>query len=247
MTSLLICEGKTDAVLYGYYLIKKFNWSYLELGHRPKSLKSFDVSEDQGVELYQKDNRYLLIIAAGGASRFNEIWEKFKPLISDADERTVLNKVAIIRDRDNYDDSALISIFNDVLDISIIELNSWCIREFANDFGDMVKLEILPLVVPQDKYGALEDAIMDALSISNSYELIIEQSKNFVNETKNKVNKLDNEILSEQIMIPKAVLSSFISIVSPERLFDKVNRILLDYKWEDNEILNLMLKELESL
>ena len=247
MTSLLICEGKTDAILYGYYLIKKFNWSYLELGRRPKSLKSFDVSEDQGVELYQKDNRYLLIIAAGGASRFNEIWGKFKPLISIADEKHVLKKVAIIRDRDDNDEKSLMNIFNAVFGSGIKELNEWNENEFTNDFGDTVKLEILPLVVPQDKYGALEDAIMDALSVNNSYELIIEQSKSFVNDTKTKVNKFDKEILKEQRMIPKAILSSFISIVSPERLFDKVNKILLDYKWEENAVLNLMLKELESL
>ena len=88
---------------------------------------------------------------------------------------------------------------------------------------------------------------MDALSVNNSYELIIEQSKSFVNDTKIKVNKFDKEILKEQRMIPKAILSSFISIVSPERLFDKVNKILLDYTWEENAVLNLMLKELESL
>ena len=247
MTSLLLCEGKTDAILYGYYLIKKFGWQYLESKYRPKQMKSFVLGEDQSFELYKKSDRYLLIIAAGGASRFKEIWEKFKPLISAADERIVLNRLAIIRDRDNNDDNKLRSIFDDILGSSIKELNKWNENEFINDFGDMIKLKILPMVVPQDKYGAIEDSIMDALSINNSYELIIEQSKNFVNDTKNKVNEFNKEILSEQRMIPKAVLSSFISIVSPERLFDKVNKLLLDYKWEENPSLNFLLKELELL
>ena len=247
MTSLLICEGKTDAILYGYYLIKKFDWQYLELKHRPRQMKNFILSDDQSFELYQKDGRYLLIIAAGGASRFNDIWDKFKPLISIADENYVLKKVAIIRDRDNNDDGTLISIFSNVFDSSIKELNSWCTSEFVNDFGDMIKMEILPLVVPLDKYGALEDAIMDALSMNNSYKLIIDQSKSFVYDTKSKVNKFDTEILNEQRMIPKAVLSSFVSIVSPERTFDKVNKVLLEYKWEDNQVLSNMLRGLELL
>ena len=247
MTSLLICEGKTDAILYGYYLIKKFDWQYLDLKKRPKQLSGIILSGNQSSELYQKDGRYLFIIATGGVTRFNEIWDKFKPLISIADEKYVLKKVAIIRDRDNNDDKSLLSIFNKIFGGGINELNKWNNNEYMNDFSDVIKLEILPLVVPQDKHGALEDAIMDALSINDLYELIIEQSKDFVNDTKYKVNKLDKEILKEQRMIPKAILSSFISIISPERLFDKVNKILLDYKWEENEVLNMMLKELESL
>ena len=68
MNSLILCEGKTDAVLLSYYLEKTCGWM-----HR-KALKSLDIKADErkneSAYWYSKGEENLLICGVGGKDNF---------------------------------------------------------------------------------------------------------------------------------------------------------------------------------
>lgn len=247
MISLLICEGTSDAILYGYYLIKKFDWKFVEKNNRPKFLTNINLKENQSYDIYKKDGRFLVIVSAGGVSRYKEIWNNFKFFNSLQSESQRINKIVMIRDRDVCSDEEVLKYFQDIIKEKEVILNEINKYSIVNDFDESVAISIIPLVIPDDKAGALETAILDSLSSSEVYKIIVKESNMFVVGTKEKVKNLDREILKENRMLLKATLSSFFSIISPMRIFEKIDKILLDYKWHEDRRIGNILGKMEFL
>ena len=74
MNSLILCEGKTDAVLLSYYLEKTCGWM-----HR-KALKSLDIKADErnneSANWYSKGEENLLICGVGGKDNFDNFFKQ---------------------------------------------------------------------------------------------------------------------------------------------------------------------------
>lgn len=72
MKSLILCEGKTDAILLSYYMCHMYGWNPLSSKDR-KKLKSLSIKADtptQNADWCQRNNDYLLICSVGGNSNF---------------------------------------------------------------------------------------------------------------------------------------------------------------------------------
>lgn len=67
MKSLILCEGKSDAILLSYYLGRTCGWSSVE---PPKGF-SIEAEEQKGESAYwyTKEERYLLICGVGGKDK----------------------------------------------------------------------------------------------------------------------------------------------------------------------------------
>ena len=59
MNKLILCEGKTDAILLSYYLEKVAGWKYTTKS--PSGLKFKISNENESMNWYRKDQDYLLI------------------------------------------------------------------------------------------------------------------------------------------------------------------------------------------
>ena len=53
MNKLILCEGKTDAILLSYYLEKVAGWKYTTKS--PSGLKFKKSNENESVDWYRKD------------------------------------------------------------------------------------------------------------------------------------------------------------------------------------------------
>ena len=72
MNKLILCEGKTDAILLSYYLEKVAGWKYTTKS--PSGLKFKISNENESMNWYRKDQDYLLICSVGGKSNFGKFF-----------------------------------------------------------------------------------------------------------------------------------------------------------------------------
>ena len=114
MNKLILCEGKTDAILLSYYLEKVAGWKYTTKS--PSGLKFKKSNENESVDWYRKDQDCLLICGVGGNSNFGKFFInriKAPQVMTDAFE-----KIVIITDRDDRaEDEICTSLLEDTLSL----------------------------------------------------------------------------------------------------------------------------------
>jgi len=166
MISLILCEGKTDAIFLSYYLEQVCGWT-----HRfPKEdiPKEFTIKPNtkkcESAEWYRKADDFLLICGVGGKDNFgNFITNKIIPAMIDGN---VFSKIAIVTDRDDREVSSICQSFKSMLKpiVSNVADNAWTDNQYANSFGQEKTVDFLLLTIPSDKEGALETILMDAIA-----------------------------------------------------------------------------------
>lgn len=110
MNSLMLCEGKTDAILLSYYMKNVFGW--VPLRKAPASINiQVERNTNQNVAWYKHGEDYLLIAAVGGNSNFGHFFEqKIKSPLIDA---SAFQKIAIVTDRDKREVQEIEKSFTD--------------------------------------------------------------------------------------------------------------------------------------
>ena len=98
MNKLILCEGKTDAILLSYYLGCVQQWIPCMRG--PKNFRiSVDEKSGESAYWYQRGEDHLLICGVGGKDKFGRFFaDKIQAAILDAQ---VFSKVALVTDRDD--------------------------------------------------------------------------------------------------------------------------------------------------
>ena len=75
MNKLILCEGKTDAILLSYYLGRVRQWMPCKRG--PKNYRiSVDEKAGESAYWYQQGSDYLLICAVGGKNKFGSFFKE---------------------------------------------------------------------------------------------------------------------------------------------------------------------------
>ena len=94
MNKLILCEGKTDAILLSYYLGRVHHWAPCNKG--PKELRiSADEISGESAYWYQREEDRLLICGVGGKDKFGSFFKnKIEPAIIDAH---AFSKVALVQ------------------------------------------------------------------------------------------------------------------------------------------------------
>ena len=78
MNKVILCEGKTDAILLSYYLGKMYNWQPVR-GKLPKELQSLDIrgkNKSQYTHWYKNGEDSLLICAVDGCNNFANFYRE---------------------------------------------------------------------------------------------------------------------------------------------------------------------------
>ena len=231
MRALILCEGKTDAILISYLLSRTSGWKYSKTGDPNISVKADD-KRDESINWYQRGEDLLMICGVGGKNNFGSFFsDKIFPAIESYGSRDCFEKIVYLIDRDSDSDEDLIlQITNDFAPITVdIVLGDWRTGEYIDSFGQNPSLEILGLVVPQDQEGALETVLLDALSQEAYEQNIIERCKSFVVDIK---PEADRYINSSRLEL-KAKLSTVFAILSPHKVFSLIDELIKSIKWED--------------
>lgn len=226
MNSMLLCEGSTDFALLQYFMRQVYGWE--DQGKGPRFLHPSRTLE--------KENRSLVIGGVGGSSRlipvFRKVAEGNKLSSSDTE---YYSKIAIMTDRDEIDTEK--KFLQEILDIcgqndikvtESIESGRWISGEMFNARKEKLPLEILILIIPFEKTGALETFLLDSISEKDTYDKeIIDKGNLFV-------ENIDREkrYLNSRRYMTKAKFDVYFSVRTPAAFFVERQNILKGIQWD---------------
>ncbi len=243
MNTIILCEGKTDAVLLGYYLDKICGFTHTN----EKINKQLTIGKNKSNEIfewYSRGNDYLAIWGIGGKDCFKPAIKDFYNVLKKSSEELTYHQFVIVCDRDlQKDDTVILSEYSKCFADSTITLNNNKIQEaeFKNSFGQSKSIKTLAVVIPQDKLGALETVLLDSIKEDEYDRNIVEKSERFVVETR----LIADKYISSDRLELKAKLSSVFAIMSPEKVFNFIDDLLkTTVKWEEKKYLNNLFEEL---
>jgi hypothetical protein len=241
MNNLILCEGKTDAILLSYYLEKTCGWSHKKA---PKNLNIMaDEERGESAYWYCNETESLLICGVGGKDNFSNFFkEKIYPVLIDT---SAFSKIAIIMDRDDREEFAIISSLNSFLNpiIKNIINDNWVHNVYENSFKQSVKINFLLIIIPTDKEGALETLLLDAISEQQYDKEIVQRSISFVEN----ILPVADKYLHKRRLKLKACLGVTWAIQYPEKVFTFIDRQIRSVKWEESKVLDQCFKKLREI
>ena len=245
MNKLILCEGKTDAIFLSYYLEQVYGWTH-EFPKRdiPKGFRlEADAVKGESVEWYCKGDNYLLICGVGGKDNFNSfIGGKIIPAVTDSG---LFSQIAVVTDRDDREEKSICDSFKSAFSMiaSDIQNNKWIKNTYTNSFNQESVIEILLLIIPADKEGALETIMMDAIAEHEYDTAIVSKAKAYIND----VEPLAAKYIGKKRLKLKACLGVIWATQCPEKLFSYIDEQIRSVKWEDSEILSECFRELAKI
>ena len=233
MKIVMLCEGKSDAILISYLLEKMSGWTHLK-----KPDKSFGVAiedkENESAYWYSRNDDQLLICGVGGKSNFDSFFSnKIYSMIHDYPEKNTFQKIIVLRDKDTDSISETErNIQNCLHPISTTIQNDTWVKGYYKDSFDVDKtIDVLGLVIPFDSDGALETVLLNSLKEEGTKKEIVERSESFVEQ----VTECAKEFIFNPRMELKAKLGVTFAVLSPMKVFSFIDEIIRTVEWEKSE------------
>lgn len=244
MNSIILCEGKTDAILTSYYLDKTYGWKLLK-GSKPVNLKVRD-KQSEVMNWYELSNKKLCIWGVGGIDNFDYAINYIINLNRLANEEQVFNKLIIITDRDDEESNYNIikrytNIFiknNIEIDIEVNQIKS---GKYENDIEDKLDIDIGLIVLPIESKGAIETFLLESLSEKDEEKELVYQTREFIKNVKSE------KYLKKRREKVKAELGVTFALISPDKVFTPLHNLLCEVNWGDYTTFQEGFKILENL
>lgn len=232
MNNVIICEGSTDYVLLQYYMRKAYQWS--DDPSRQQGILKMDRQKSRNLV---KGSDVLTVMSTGGCSRLSSGLKEVlnRNYLSDPGLSDIYNKIVIITDRDETEtETAFIEQIDKVLnEYSIVydkelENDCWISCEMHSQIGKVIRFDILLLIIPFEKNGAMETFLLDAISEKDSYD------KEIIDKCIDFVESIDfrKKYLTSRRYITKAKFDTYFSIRTPAEQFTERQKILKNVEWE---------------
>lgn len=234
MIRIILCEGKTDAILLSYYLGSSKGWEH---DNKPQNFKfTFSNTDNRFVAHYKNGTEKLSICAVGGKDNFINFYkENIERYIKNSESLDLNYKLAIVVDRDDKTTEEIERYFSDNLKPCIDQITDgvWTSNTFVNNFAQEATIENLCVIIPRENQGALENMLMDALSEDIYKKNIIKKSRGFVNDIASEAT----EFISTERLKLKTKLGVSLAVLYPEKVFSLIDEQLKSIHWEDSAIL----------
>lgn len=242
MKKLILCEGKTDAILLSYYLGATCGWT------RQNAVKGLVINtnetKNESSYWYKRGEEDLLICGVGGKDNFGSFFKE-KIINPMTDSSIAFSRIAVVTDRDNRQISSICDSFKSIFKpvITSAENNVWKSNFYTNSFKKKASVDFLLLIIPHEKEGALESLLLDAIS-ENAYDkVIVDKSIEYVDNIEPCALKY---IKSARLKL-KAYLGVSWAIQYPEKVTTLMSDLILSVRWEDSKILDECFKELKQI
>jgi hypothetical protein len=250
MKKMIICEGKTDAIVISYFL-QHFKWSYTKKQVIPLSLDK-NKEELNWYAHPEKPNQELAIWGVGG---LEQIPVKLKQVIT-ITQRGInptnrFNSIVIFFDRDTRNETQCLQFIANCLTnsglkvISDVKIGEWLDASIELIFKiplESYPVSLLPIVLPPDSRGNLEIFLLESLEKnSNADRQLVEEAREFVNRIPSQ------PYLEKQRLRSKACLGAVLSVMSPDWVFSELDRRLTLIPWEELQLILNVYSKLENL
>lgn len=118
----------------------------------------------------------------------------------------------------------------------------WNNLEVKSGFGEVTTISVLFLLQPEDEYGNIETFILTMLSEADMEDKeIIIKAKQFIRGINSK------KYLSTRGDKNKGELAAFFAVVSPRRVFSKIDDLLKEIPWDRYTKYNKQYNELGEI
>lgn len=241
MNKLILCEGKTDAILLSYYLEKTCGWTHR---NAPKSLAvKADEIKGESAYWYLKADESLLICGVGGKNNFSSFFkEKILPIMVDT---SAFSRMAVVTDHDDREEQSILNSFSASLRPIITDImnDAWIANSYENSFKQKTSVDFLLVVIPSDKEGALETLLLEAISENEYDKAIVKRSIAYIDE----IQPIAAEYIHKNRLKLKACLGVTWAIQYPEKIFSFIDAQIRSVKWEESQVLAQCFKQLKSI
>ena len=244
MNKLILCEGKTDAILLSFYLGHKNQWRYIKQ-NKEFRIKANEVA-GEFCEWYENSTDRLLICAVGGKDRFRDFFNKnIARSIIDAN---FFSKIAVVTDRDDRKIDAILSEIATVLAPIKVTLkqNNWQVGTYTDSYQRDETIETLALIIPTEREGALETVLLTAIAEDSTDRIIVEKSQDFIDDLR-KISTIRSKYLSSERLKLKAKLSVTWSIQCPDKYFDFFQDHVSRIDWDKYQTMDQCFAELAKI
>jgi hypothetical protein len=250
MKRVILCEGKTDAILISYFLEKRFGWEHIR---RPV----FGLPVDQDNEVLnwyhhlKKPDQELAIWGTGG---IDQISVKLGHVVDRTrNERIPTNRferVVLFFDRNDRSEIECEDLVrgwtadNECEVICTLQLGQWADAkvELRKSPQEDHELRILPIALPPDSEGNLE------IFLTNSIRDQSEHDKHLVDRARSFIGFIPDEpYLNKTRYRPKACLGAILSVMSPDWVFSTLDHRLTRVQWEKIESVTAVYEKLSEL
>lgn len=243
MKSIVICEGQTDAILLSYYLNKVNGWEFY--GRKDKRKNNIPIRNNNTEEAnwYIRGEDLLVIWGVGGESNFHYAIQEILQINRLANKEDVFSKIAVVRDRDNFDkDEELLARLSGSFQEVKLQNNIWTEKVYVNELQEEMCVQILPIIIPLDNTGALETFILDAIcEMGESEKQIVDKSKGFISD----FNLM--HYLNTQRLKVKGELAVTLGVMFPQKTFTPIDAMLKNIKWEEYKTIQKGFRKLEEI
>ncbi|EYE87606.1 hypothetical protein Q428_12435 [Fervidicella metallireducens AeB] len=243
MKSILLCEGKSDAILISYYLNKVKGWEFYGKKDKRKVTIPIRNNESEEVNWYSLGEDILSIWGIGGKSNFKYAIEQILKINRLADKEDAFNKIIIITDRDNsLNNEDILNELSKYLEEVNLQNNEWTDKVYINEFQEAIGVNVLPIIIPFDKTGALETFILDAIcEMGEEEKQIVDKSKGFISDF-----SLVNYLNTERLRV-KGELAVALGTMFPQKTFTPIDTMLRNINWEEYKTIQEGFKRLEEI
>ncbi len=238
MKRIILCEGKTDAILISYYLARKFNWIYTK-----DQIVGLPADKDnETLNWYYRPDNPGSELAIWGVGGINNIPEKLSQVIdrtrNERKDENRFDRIVIFFDRAKLDNKKCVNLVLNWSKIANLTFdNDPNIGQWTNATIDIKssppqehKVEVLLIVLPPDGEGELETFLLNSLKTSSDADnLLVKRAKAFIRDIPDKPYLLHRRLQS------KACLGSVLSVISPDWVFTKLDKRLELIEWETLE------------
>lgn len=242
MKNILICEGSTDLLLIQHFLEKTSNWIYVE----KKQYDQLNLTKFKNKAFYKwfrksDEEVYLCIYAAKGCANIPNVLQDICLLNSSVMESEELfSKIIIITDNDeeNTEEEFLKNITqilsDDKHEFDKILVNDWNNIKYQT-LSEEVNIELLPLIIPFDTTGAIEDFLLNALKKKSERDDPDKLISKIVDECCGFIDSLDGggKYLTKRREITKARFTSVFVVLTPTDAFKERKNLLQSVPWEE--------------
>jgi hypothetical protein len=236
MKNIIICEGKTDAILIGYFLCRVCNCQYA----KSNLAVALPVKKHNEVlNWFSKAGNPEPNTAVWGVGGYDRLTLTLADVISrnksETDPHKRFKRIVLFWDHDKRSDKDCFDVLlkwiqaSQLTPIDNVALGIWfrCKTVLEKTPHEDYEMEILAMILPPTGEGELETFLIDSL-IKNSDDdrIVVENARNFIDQIP------DEPYLRKVRHRTKACLGAILSVCSPDWVFSDMNTRLCSVPWE---------------
>ena len=190
------------------------------------------------------DEDQLIIGSCGGSSKIKTKLNDLKFINKNANEKERFDKMIVVTDHDDEQcEKNMLTAMEDIFQVGTMRNNVWKEVAINNFSGDEIYFDILLVMIPIEKCGAMETLLLESIASRNVYD------KNIIYQCNQFIDKIDEnqQYLKRRRDFVKAKFNTYFSIRVPEDFYTERQKLFQSFEWENYPYLKGVLSKLGDL